>query len=267
MSLKNGSYKQNVNNLIEFLESNKDTLDRVDCEGTPIDSTSFDALEIVHDANQALSLESNSEIAVYLLMDFNKLLRIGYKKRKSCKGPMPVKFTLYPKADRLMLKTGRYGKNGKLVYIYYAEGSRIGDADEYIDFIYKTEFPEVAKLSDLIDPISIEQIRTRIEKASIFENFELLDDDIAEETQSSKKPVDPKIIATAIRVYLNGMNGRVVPMFPDHLEEAEPDVQTPEWPTFTLDSKDTLAAEEAVCVKLNALAGKGRVRLRHKEGE
>lgn len=257
MSLNKESGKQNVYNLIEFLESNKDASERVDCMGGSVDPTVFNALDAVYEPNQAFCLESDTEVSAYLLLDINKLLRIGYEKNGSCVEPMAVKYTLYPNADKLMIKTGKSAKEGKLVYIYYSGGSKINEQDEYMSFYYRAKLPKIACLSDMVVPISIEQIRTRI--ANLPDSEEL---DFVEENK-----IDESRLERLINEFLNGFQTRVIPMFPDYLEESDSSGQLSGEPVFTLDPSDTKGAEEAISVKLNSVGGKGRVRLRHKKGE
>ena len=112
-------------------------------------------------------------------------------------------------------------------------------------------------LSDMVVPISIEQIRTRIANLPDFEEL-----DFVEENK-----IDERRLEKLINEFLKGFQTRLIPMFPDHLEGSDSSDQFSGEPVFTLDPSDTKGDEEAISVKLNFVGGKGRVRLRHKKGE
>ena len=172
---RNSYGDSNVYDLVKFLdrairiqdEVNKDDEEKKNQPvygSTVVNPMGYTLLDVLYDPNQSLCLENDTEVIIYLLLDNNKLLRMGFKKAQLIDNPMVVSFALYPNADKLMLRTGKSNRDGKLVYIYYAGGSKIREIDEYMGFEYRTKLPRIARISDVVTPTSIEQILQRAEE-------------------------------------------------------------------------------------------------------
>lgn len=164
---------RNVYDLLKFLNNKMDSEEKA-YGFTTIDPMGYTTLSVLYDENQTLYLESPEEVATYLLLDTNKLLRMGYKKVNAGEDPMIVKFTLYPEADRLIVRTGKGNEIGKRVFIYYAGGSKIHEEEESLGYRVRKRIPRIAKLSDVIATTSVSQLINRGDKEKGYVPEELL---------------------------------------------------------------------------------------------